>query len=642
MIPAAAARDPARRVAAPAPVSLRQESAKDAARRLAGPMLAKGFKPEALHTYRDADGNPIYSRIRVKHPVTGEKWIRPMHRNGCGFVLGEPKWNGPKPIYNLHRIAKAAPDVACYIVEGEKAADALTRLGVLNTTSGGAESAGKTDWTPLKGRPCVIWPDNDEPGRQYGEDVARILRGLACPVSFVDVGALNLLEKGDAANWVPAHRGAAAADVHALAQIAPPAALESPQATKTSPPSSLPSPAPARVPGATVEGVQIIRADSIAPEPVDWLWGGYLAAGKVHIMAGAPGTGKTTLALALAATVSTGGRWPDGSVATPGDVLMWSGEDTAADTLVPRLIASGAQCSRVHFVGRVRDPEGTRPFDPAADFPALELEAARIPNLRLVLVDPIVSAIAGDSHKGAEVRRGLQPLVDFAERTRCAVLGISHFSKGSAGKDVVERVTGSHAFGALARIVLATAKAPEDAPEAGRLMVRAKSNLGPDGGGFRFELRNVKLAGPHVGIVASRVEWMEGIEGGARELLASVEQVRDPEERSDLADAKAFLSDLLTDGPVLAKKVRGEAEDAGHSWATIRRAMEALGVESEKDGMKGPWRWRLLPKMLNDEHLRRCSRDPEDAHSDMVSTFGGNEHLRDTGEPGSPPDSEVL
>lgn len=642
MNPAGSTLEPARRIAAPAPASPRAESAKDAARRLAGPMLAKGFKAEALHTYRDLDGNPLFSRIRVKHPCTGEKWIRPMHRDGSRFTLGEPKWTGPKPLYNLHRIAKAAHDVPCFIVEGEKAADALTRLGVLSTTSGGSESAGKVDWTPLKGRPCVIWPDNDESGRKYGEDVADILRGLGCPVSFVDVGTLHLPDKGDAADWGPAHPGATVADVHALARIVRPAAMEALQATHAAPPSSQPSLAHAFASGATADGVQIIRADSITPEPVDWLWDGYLASGKVHIMAGAPGTGKTTIALALAATVSAGERWPDGSIAAPGDVLIWSGEDTAADTLVPRLIASGAQCSRVHFVGRVLDPAGTRPFDPASDFPALELEAARIPNLRLVIVDPIVSAVAGDSHKGAEVRRGLQPLVDFAERTRCAILGISHFSKGSAGKDVVERVTGSHAFGALARVVIATAKAPEDAPETGRLMVRAKSNLGPDGGGFRYELRNVQLSGPHAGLEASRVEWADAIEGGARELLAAVELTTDPDERSDLANAKAFLSDLLADGPVPAKKGRSEAEDAGHSWATVRRAMKALGIESEKDGMKGPWRWKLPPKMPSDEHLRRCPRNPEDAHSNKVSTFGGNEHLRNECETDAHSDSEVL
>lgn len=642
MNPVASTLNTAARIATPAPALPRAESAKDAARRLAGPMLAKGFIAEALHTYRDADGNPIYSRIRARHPVTGEKWIRPMYCSGSRYVLGEPKWDGPKPIYNRNRLATAAPDAPCYIVEGEKAADALTRLGVLNTTSGGADSAGKADWTPLKGRPCVIWPDNDEPGRKYGEDVAGILRGLGCPVWFVDVGALHLPDKGDAADWVPAHPGATADDVHALVRIAQPPATEAPQSTRAGLPMPSPSPAPAVAPGAAAEGVQIIRADSIAPEPVDWLWDGYLAAGKVHIMAGAPGTGKTTLALSLAATVSIGGRWPDGSIATPGDVLIWSGEDTAADTLVPRLMAAGAELSRAHFVGRVNDPEGTRPFDPAGDFPDLELAAARMRNLRLVIVDPIVSAVAGDSHKGAEVRRGLQPLVDFAERTRCAVLGISHFSKGSAGKDVVERVTGSHAFGALARIVLATAKAPEDAPEAGRLMVRAKSNLGPDGGGFRYELRNVELSGPHAGIEASRVEWADAIEGGARELLAAVEQITDPEERSDLADAKSFLADLLADGPVPAKKGRSEAEDAGHSWATIRRAMKALGVESEKDGMRGPWRWRLPPKVLNIEHLRRCSTDPEDAHSKKVSTLGGSEHLRSPAEPGNPSDSELL
>src|SRR5688572_11584561 len=99
------------------------ETPKDAAKRLAAPILNKGFKPQALHTYRDAQGNPLYWRIRAKHPETGEKWIRPMHLNGSGFQLGEPKWEGPKPLYNLDRIAKAKPGAPVFIVEGEWAAD---------------------------------------------------------------------------------------------------------------------------------------------------------------------------------------------------------------------------------------------------------------------------------------------------------------------------------------------------------------------------------------------------------------------------------------------------------------------------------------------------------------------------------------
>jgi len=193
-------------------------------------------------------------------------------------------------------------------------------------------------------------------------------------------------------------------------------------------------------------------------------------------LAGAPGTGKTTLALGLGATITVGGRWPDGTRAPVGDVLIWSGEDAPADTLAPRLLATGGDMARVHFVGDVRQGVEVVPFDPARHFPTLALAASRLPELRLVIVDPIVSAVAGDSHKNAEVRRGLQPLVDFAEQTGCALLGVTHFTKFTQGKEPLERLTGSLGFGAVARIVLGTAKL-KDEDGGGRVLVRVKNNL---------------------------------------------------------------------------------------------------------------------------------------------------------------------
>src|SRR5206468_6094748 len=122
-----------------------------------------------------------------------------------------------------------------------------------------------------------------------------------------------------------------------------------------------------------------------------------------------------------------------------------------------------------------------------------------------MLVDPIVSSVAGDSHQNAEVRRGLQPLVTFAENQGCALLGITHFTKATQGREPLERVTGSLAFGAVARIVLGTAKIKEE-DGGGRVLVRVKSNIGPDGGGHKYELRQVELSGDAAGIAASRVE----------------------------------------------------------------------------------------------------------------------------------------
>ena len=356
-------------------------------------------------------------------------------------------------------------------------------------------------------------------------------------------------------------------------------------------PSREPDGAPAADPPAA--HVNIECAADIEPEPINWLWPGWLARGKMHVLAGTAGTGKTTLALAMIATTTTGGRWPDGFRAPHGRVLMWSGEDDPADTLVPRLIAMGADLARIHFIGGVSDLRGLRAFDPASDVRLLAEQMALIEDITLLIVDPIVSAVALDSHKNSEVRRGLQPLVDLAAAHNCALIGITHYTKGTTGRDPLERVTGSLAFGALARIVLGTAKPTEEG--ARRRLVRAKSNIGPDGGGFEYELEQVDLD-DRPGLSASRLLWRDAIAGTARELLAEVET--EPEENHPaLGAAKAFLRTILADGPMLAKAIRTEADEAGHAWATVRRAQDELEIVVEKERVPaGKWLWRLNPQ----------------------------------------------
>lgn len=205
---------------------LSQETPKQAARRLAQPAIREGFEPFAIFEYTDAEGAPIYWRIRLRHPTRRkpdgkpEKWVRPMRNDGERYSLGEPDFSSGKPLYGLMALTEK-PDAPVVVVEGENKVEGLARLGIVATTSGSATSAGATDWQPLAGRKVTIWPDNDAPGRDYCEDVRRILLGLGASVSVIDAAALGLGESEDAIDWLAAHPGATAADVDALPRIAP-------------------------------------------------------------------------------------------------------------------------------------------------------------------------------------------------------------------------------------------------------------------------------------------------------------------------------------------------------------------------------------------------------------------------------------
>ncbi|AFU46136.1 hypothetical protein C380_12175 [Acidovorax sp. KKS102] len=333
----------------------------------------------------------------------------------------------------------------------------------------------------------------------------------------------------------------------------------------------------------------------LTPEPYRWLWQYWLAMGKLHILAGAPGQGKTTIALAMAATITIGGRWPDGSRCAPGNVLIWSGEDDPADTLVPRLMAAGADRARCYFIEGARRDGEVVPFDPARDLGQLLEAIEKIGGISLLVIDPVVSAVTGDSHKNTEVRRALQPLVDLAAKCDCAVLGITHFAKGGQGTDPAQRVVGSVAFTAVARVVMVAAKVKGD--EEGqdtRILARSKSNIGPDDGGFQYHLEQSE---PIPGIHASHIAWGKAVQGTARELLTDPDEPQQEQSDASAKDAAIdFLVEILKDGSAPSKYVETEARAAGVSWATVRRAADTIGVTKRK--MNDAWYW-FRPKLLN-------------------------------------------
>lgn len=363
---------------------------------------------------------------------------------------------------------------------------------------------------------------------------------------------------------------------------------------------------------------ELVSAASIVPVPICWLWPGWIARGKLTVLAGAGGSGKTTLAIGLIGTLTSAGRWPDGEFCSePGNALIWSSEDDPADTLIPRLMAAGADRNRVHIIkGRINAAGDREPFDPATDFDLLRKEIVKIGGVSILLLDPIVNIVKGDMHRANEVRRSLQTVVDFADAHRCAVLGISHFTKGSGSSSPADRVIGSQAFGALARTVLVAAK-QEDSDV--RVLARAKSNISDDHGGVGYVIEACTV---DEGIQTTKVLWGDRIDGSARDILADVESTGD-DERSEQDDAERFLQDLLASGPVSTKQIKADASGAGYAWRTIERAKKSLGVDARKRGMKEGWVWQL-----GDEDRQESSKTAtvlRDGLQETVAVFAQSE-----------------
>ena len=554
-------------------------------------------KPTEAWDYRDSTGGFLLSVLRFDRQGQGKSfrpltWQADPRQGGkAAWVLKDPP--GLLPLYGLDRLAQRPTDPVL-LCEGEKAAEASAHLlpdHVVTTTAHGSAAAAKTDYSPLKGRSLRLWPDHDAPGAAYVQEVARLASAAgAARVEILDLDSLALdpttgtprplPEKWDAADAL-GEGWTAAALTQAARWVAVPSASATPPAQGDQTGTRSPT------------AIRLIRGDQLRLAPVTWLWGGWLARGKFHVVAGAPGTGKTTLALALAATLTRGNCWPDGTRSQAADVAIWSGEDGLEDTLAPRLLASGANLKRVHFIHGCADQGGHRAFDPAMDADLLNDAFHSLPSPpALLIVDPIVSAVSGDSHQGSVVRRSLQPLVDLAMARRCAILGISHFSKGTQGRDPTERVTGSLAFGALARIVMVTAKLPT-AEHGGRLLARAKSNLGTDSGGFRYDLETIELE-DHPGIHTTRVLWGEALEGSARDLLSLAETSDDEEDaEGSNRDVEKFVGDCLAGGSLTSSAMQREAREAGYSWDQVKRASVRMGIEKQKQGFKSGWLWTL-------------------------------------------------
>jgi hypothetical protein len=396
------------------------------------------------------------------------------------------------------------------------------------------------------------------------------------------------------------------------------------------------------------------KASEVEPERVEWLWGGWLPRGKLVMLDGDPGGGKSTITASLAARVSRGVEMPDGSQGCEAaDVAVLSAEDGAADTIRPRLEAAGADLERVHIIDAVRDGDETRLPEIPGDLVLLE-QLVTDTGAKLVVVDPIVAYLPGstDAHKDQSVRRALAPLARLAERTGATVVSVRHLNK-AGGSRAMYRGGGSIAFIGAARVGLLAAADPDDETGDRRVLAVVKSNLAETPDSLAYTLRSDHELGCGV------IEWQGASSHSADDLLRAPQS---DEERSALDEAKDFLQAELDEGPVLAADIKAKAQKDGIKDITLRRAKSSLEIVSERAGF-GPgsevyWGLRRIgdqaPPEETGEHLCKepsTARDIEgsDAHRcshSGMSTYGDEaapdrlldvepEHERDsTWEPG--------
>lgn len=323
-----------------------------------------------------------------------------------------------------------------------------------------------------------------------------------------------------------------------------------------------------------------IRLSDVVAETVSWLWPQRFPLGKLSIIAGDPGLGKSFLTCEIAARVTRGAPWPDAATnVAPSGVIMLNCEDGLADTIRPRLDSHQADTTRVVALQAVRSAsitERQRPFDLSRDLDALEKAIIDMPDCRVVVIDPL-SAYLGeiDSHRNDEVRAILAPLCTLAVKYGIAVIGVTHLNKGSGA--AIYRTMGSLAFVAAARS--AWCVAGDKSNPSRRLLLPVKNNLGNDSTGLAFS------------IVDGRIEWEDG------PIVTSVDEALAlPHRRSTASsdDATEWLRSYLSDGkPRPAKGVIEAANAHGIKEKPLRRAAKSLFVEISKKGMKGGWVWTL-------------------------------------------------
>lgn len=481
----------------------------------------------AEYPYHDADGRVLYTVERWCNPKTFK--VRPGLPAPAQRVLFALQW-----------IAHARDSgQTLYVVEGEKDALALINMGIPATCNVSGAGVGK--WLPhysdhVAGCVVTVVADNDEPGRQHARAVASSIAATAKSVTIAVPGYGNDVSELLAAGYGLDHL----------------------------------------LPLEEAQPLPVFRATNIRTRRVQWVWPSYFPLGKLSTLEGDPGDGKSTLTIDLVSRWSTGAPMPDG-VAHDGPFtsLMISAEDEPEDTIVPRLMAAGADLRRVHLLSSGTDP--TQPFNLGVDLEALEKTIMNL-GVQILTLDPLASFLPddADSHSDHKIRRALYPLHLLARRCGVAVIAVRHLSK-SATKAVYAG-NGSIGIIAAARAAFLVGPIPDDG-SGDRALVPIKLNCAAKPPALRYR---IEIDPRHD---VGRTVW-----DGQVETLSAQDVVdgdKASTERLTRDDAREYLYELTDRAPMTWREitVRGKAD--GYTEHTMRRVRNAVLVKAVNPIMPG-------------------------------------------------------
>jgi putative DNA primase/helicase len=361
--------------------------------------------------------------------------------------------------------------------------------------------------------------------------------------------------------------------------------------------------------------IELVCAKDVVIRSVAWVWYGHLARANLELMTGLPDRGKSQIHCHFAACVTTGNNWPDGKHGpTPGNVIMVTAEDTRDQTIVPRLIAAKANLSRVHFLKMIKVDDKKRTFLLGEDLEELAQTIQRLGNVALVTLDPITAFMGSnknfDSHRATDVRSQLNPLQELSERVDVLFSAITHPPKHGSQK-AIDQFIGSQAFIAAARVGHVCADELVIDEETGKpelddfgqpvttgfnLFTTARNALLPKMPTLAYKIEGGLVVGQdpitRENITAPRIVWDPTPRGVTADQAVAT---GGPSRRREGPNVKAFLQDVLANGPVKERKIEELAASRTITINQLKKMKAKLNIQSKLIGFgpEGYWVWQL-------------------------------------------------